>query len=613
MGHAAPLEGQPATSGAMAPGCRDHNISASAVRTRGDIRSFVECAKEYLAEHGTVEARRAFNEDARWKHGAIYVFVDGVTERPEESKTLVYPPAPSREGLIWPEVVDVFGTGLDSETYRLLEIVDAGWLYYSFPNPATGKHTAKASYISEVDWNGERAALGAGIYARDLPGTCYPDEVSAAALGADPSPQTLREFVRCAAMLLESDGYFAKEILERHARWTDGGHYLYVLDSLGNQVMSGSRFRVNGKALHEWGRAGEQFGGRDMADVGGTFGESHVYYRSHDLRTGAERPKLGFLKRAAAQGVPLLIGAGYYLGPDGVAPGPACAENEVRAAAVRTPEDVQAFVQCAAEYALEHGEEEARRAFNEDERWKTGPMYVFVDGVQPSGADAVTHVYPPDPSREGAVWGTSIDSFGSDYFYELHRVLSMVGEGWVYYAFDNPSTGRRQPKSSYVKAIDWNGERAAIGAGIYSRDLPGTCDPGEVHAAGMAANPSDRRLLEFVRCATLEVESAGFFAGPMLSASPRWKHGSVYVFGVNGETGAVEFSGNRASFATSGRIPELLFGGRDVIEVGKVFGESFWYYSFENPVTGALEPKVAFVKLARPQGFPLLVGSGYNP
>ncbi len=310
IGHPAPLAGQPATSGAMAPGCRDHNISASAVRTRGDIRSFVECAKEYLAEHGTVEARRAFNEDARWKHGAIYVFVDGVTERPEEPKTLVYPPAPSRESLIWPEVVDVFGTGLDSETYRLLEIVDAGWLYYSFPNPATGKHTAKASYISEVDWNGERAALGAGIYARDL---------------------------------------------------------------------------------------------------------------------------------------------------------------------------------------------------------------------------------------------------------------------------------------------------------------PGTCDPGEVHAAGMAANQSDRRLLEFVRCATLEVESAGFFAGPMLSESPRWKHGSVYVFGVNGETGAVEFSGNRASFATSGRIPELLFGGRDVIEVGKVFGESFWYYSFENPVTGALEPKVAFVKLARPQGFPLLVGSGYNP
>lgn len=50
-----------------------------------------------------------------------------------------------------------------------------------------------------------------------------------------------------------------------------------------------------------------------------------------------------------------------------------------------------------------------------------------------------------------------------------------------------------------------------------------------------------------------------------------------------------------------------------MIEVGKVFGESFWYYSFENPVTGALEPKVASVKLARPQGFPLLVGSGYNP
>ncbi|MDE0623067.1 MAG: hypothetical protein OXH83_15505, partial [Bryobacterales bacterium] len=457
------------------------------------------------------------------------------------------------------------------------------------------------------------AVIGAGIYSRDWPGTCYADEVNAAALGAAPSPETLREFVRCAAMVVEAGGYFAKREIERDPRWTDGENYLYVLDMLGNQVMSGQGVRVNGRAPHEWGRGGprgDQFGGRDMAGVGGTFGESYVYYRSYNPMTGTYQPKVGFLKRVVAQGVPLLVGAGY---PAAAAPGPSCADNFVTAAAVRTQAELQALVQCAAEYVQEHGEEEAQRAFNEDARWKSGPIYVFVDEVQPSGEIAVAHVFPPDPSREGSVWGTSVDSFGSDYYFELHRILSAVDEGWIYYAFNNPATGRSQPKSSYVKEIEWNGDRAAIGAGIYSRDFPGACDPSEVNAADLAANPGDRRLQELVRCAALEVESAGYFAGPVLSNDARWKHGPIYMSGLNVETGLVEFSGNPASFATSGRIPEVLFDGRNAIEAAALFGESFWYYSFENPATGEVVPKAVFAKLVRAQGVPLLVSSGYNP
>ena len=602
-------------TGTITSGCADRDIAASAVRTQSDIQAFVECAEAYLAEHGTAEARRAFNEDERWKHGPTYVFVDGIAESGTDSKTFVYPPDPSREGQVWGAAIDDFGNDLFYEVYRMTQAVDFGWIYYSFPNPATGRKSAKASYIIEVDWDGEPAVIGAGIYSRDWPGTCYADEVSAAALGADPSPETLREFVRCAAMLVESEGYFAIDELEGDARWTDGAHYVYVLDMMGNQVMSGRPFRVNGKALHEWGGRGPKnhFDGRDMLDMGSTFGESYVYYQSFNPMAGTNRPKVGFLKRVVAQGVPLLVGSGYYPGPVPATSAPSCADNYVEAAAVRTREDIQAFVQCAAEYAMEHGTEEARRAFNEDARWKSGRTYVFVDGVQPSGADSLTHVFPPDPSREGSVWGTSIDGFGNDYFYELHRILSLVDEGWIYYAFNNPATGQRQPKSSYVIEIDWNGDRAAIGAGIYSRDFPGTCDPSDVTAADLAANPGDQRLQEFVRCAAMMVESSGYFAGPVLSAAPRWKSGPIYIFGINTENGAVEFSGSPASFVTSGRIPELLFDGRDAIAAGALFGETFWYYNFHNPTTGEVESKVSFVKLVRAQGIPLLVGSGYNP
>ena len=607
-----------ATAEGLAVGsCSERVISASAVRTQSDIRALVECANAYLTEHGTAEARRAFNEDERWKHGPTYVFVDGIAKSGTDSKTFVYPPNPSREGQFWGESIDDFGNDLFFEIYRMTQAVDAGWIYYSFPNPATGKTSAKASYVIEIDWDGEPAVIGAGIYSRDWPGTCYADEVSAAALGANPSAETLREFVRCAALVLESDGYFAMEELERAERWSDGRHYVYVLDMMGNQVMSGNRVRVNGKALHEWGRRDaqvDQFGGRDMVDMGGTFGESYVYYRSYHPVTGAYQPKVGFLKSVVAQGVPLLVGAGYYPGSDIPEAGqPGCADNYIAAAAVRTQADIRAFVQCAVEYARQHGEEEARRAFNEDTRWKSGPTYVFVDGVQPSGEHSLVHVFPPSPSREGSVWGTSIDGFGNDYYYELHRILSVVDEGWIYYAFNNPATGLRQPKSSYVVEMDWNGDRASIGAGIYARDFPGACDPAEVTAADLAARPGDQRLQEFVRCAAMTVQSSGYFAGPVLSSAPRWNHGPIYVFGINAETGEVEFSGSDSSFAVSGRIPETLFGGRDAIEAAALFGESFWYYTIYNPASRADEPKAAFYKLVHAQGVPLLVGSGYNP
>ena len=289
-----------------------------------------------------------------------------------------------------------------------------------------------------------------------------------------------------------------------------------------------------------------------------------------------------------------------------------CVENYVTAPAIRSRDEIPAFVHCAAEYAQEHGAAEARRAFNQDVRWKHGQIYVFVHGLEPSGGNTLTHVFPPDPSREGTLSERSIDEFGTDYSFELYRLLSLADEGWIYYSFKNQETGLRQPKSSYVKEIDWNRSRAAIGAAFYSPALPGTCGTEEVNAAALEESPSEEKLREFVHCAALEVAALGYFAGPTLSQGPRWKHGSVYVFGVNAETGAVEFSGSESMLAFSGQIPDL-FDGRDLIKASAEFGETFWYYNVMNPETGTVEPRTAFVKLVRAQGAPLLVGAGYNP
>ena len=64
---AAPAFG--AQEGSQPPTCEDSSIVASAVRTEEDIRVFVQCAYEFAQQEGLEEARRAFNQDARWKSG----------------------------------------------------------------------------------------------------------------------------------------------------------------------------------------------------------------------------------------------------------------------------------------------------------------------------------------------------------------------------------------------------------------------------------------------------------------------------------------------------------------------------------------------------------------
>ena len=298
----------------------------------------------------------------------------------------------------------------------------------------------------------------------------------------------------------------------------------------------------------------------------------------------------------------------------GIAQTRTCAENSVVASAIRTRADVQAFVQCAYEYVQEMGTEAARAAFHEEGRWRSGAYYVFVDEVTPVRDAAQSFVYPPDPSREDTPWGLFIDAYGNDYYQELHRIMGIVEEGWLYYSITNPATGNDDPKASYVKAIDWDGTPAAIGAGIYLRDLPGTCQRDEVNALGLANDPSDRRLQGFVRCAAMEVEKMGYFASIGLSSDPRWRRDSIYVFGVDGN-GNTLFSGDPyrwGGWTLGGADSELTsLADRDDLSVADAFGETFLYYMSRNPSTGMQQRKVVFVKRVVTYGLPILIGSGY--
>ena len=288
-----------------------------------------------------------------------------------------------------------------------------------------------------------------------------------------------------------------------------------------------------------------------------------------------------------------------------------CADKSIVASAVRTQEDVQAFVQCAYEFVQEVGFEEAHRAFHEDERWRSGPTYVFVDEVTPMRDAAQALVYPPDPSREGTPWGLFIDAYGNDYFQELYRIISGFDEGWLYYSITNPETGHDDPKASYVKGIDWEGNPAAIGAGLYRRDLPGTCRWEEVNATILDEHPSEGRLQEFVQCATMELETTGYFGLVSLSTDPRWRSHSIYLFGVD-MYGNTLFTGNPYNWGMGISPSELTtIAVRDDVAVAEAFGETFLYYTSVNPSNGMPQRKVSFVKRVVTFGVPILIGAGY--
>ena len=134
-------------------------------------------------------------------------------------------------------------------------------------------------------------------------------------LEENPSNERLQEFVRCAAMELESQGYFAVRALSRDPRWRSRSIYLFGLDTYGNTLFSGDPysqwFGVLAPELNAH-REGP-FGGRDVIAVGDAFGETFFYYTARNPATGRLQRKVTFVKRVVVYGLPILLASGYYL------------------------------------------------------------------------------------------------------------------------------------------------------------------------------------------------------------------------------------------------------------------------------------------------------------
>ena len=126
------------------------------------------------------------------------------------------------------------------------------------------------------------------------------------------------------------------------------------------------------------------------------------------------------------------------------------------AAGKATPDEAKAMAIKAADYMKVNGPEKAFAAFNaKDGPWRDRDLYVFVENDQ-----AVMMMHGNNPGLAGKNVATLRDASGKSI---SDRVLAIKDTGWVEFNWQNPLTGKIEPKTDYVIRV---GEYL-VGVGAY--------------------------------------------------------------------------------------------------------------------------------------------------
>ena len=206
--------------------CSPDAVRASLVYSDRDVERFVTCAAHHLQQKG-LQALHDFASDPRWISGPNYLFFGDL----ETLYQIANPGQPHLVGTDGSLLVDADGVRIGLEIQRVLNTHDDGFVYYSFPNPATGEPGYKGSYVRRVLLNGRAYVLGAGLYipsarCRDLP------------LARDVDTRDeLQQYVRCAAQLIDERDELAWDLLLKHPQWIGGATYIFVLDDQCRQLV----------------------------------------------------------------------------------------------------------------------------------------------------------------------------------------------------------------------------------------------------------------------------------------------------------------------------------------------------------------------------------------
>ena len=127
-----------------------------------------------------------------------------------------------------------------------------------------------------------------------------------------------------------------------------------------------------------------------------------------------------------------------------------------------TAKDAIAMAERGATVIKTKGKAEMMRLINaKDPSFVQGSLYVDLRDVK----TGIVLAHPYNPSIVGKDLTDVPDANGKKYRREIIELAAAKGKGWVDYQYKNPTTGKIEPKTTYILLVD----DVVLEAGIYKK------------------------------------------------------------------------------------------------------------------------------------------------
>jgi cytochrome c len=140
----------------------------------------------------------------------------------------------------------------------------------------------------------------------------------------------------------------------------------------------------------------------------------------------------------------------------------AFAANSALASSEPTEKDAIAMAERGAALVKAKGKEEMmKRITAKDPDFVQGSLYVDLRDVK----TGIVLAHPYNPSIVGKDLTDVPDANGKKYRREIIELAAAKGKGWVDYQYKNPTSGKIEPKTTYILLVDG----VILEAGLYKK------------------------------------------------------------------------------------------------------------------------------------------------
>ncbi|PQP01165.1 cache type 2 domain-containing protein [Massilia phosphatilytica] len=131
-------------------------------------------------------------------------------------------------------------------------------------------------------------------------------------------------------------------------------------------------------------------------------------------------------------------------------------------AAEPTEKDAIAMAERGAAMVKTKGKDEVmKRITSKDPEFVQGSLYIDMRDVK----TGIVLAHPYNPSIVGKDLTDVPDANGKKYRREIIELAAAKGKGWVDYQYKNPTTGKIEPKTTYILLVDG----VVLEAGLYKK------------------------------------------------------------------------------------------------------------------------------------------------